>query len=54
MNPPKRSSEYTGIARHGSNDAASLDDLLSMGGFTEDVRVSDIMSTESELLCYRY
>lgn len=54
INPQERLSEYTGIARHGSNDAASLDDVLSMGGLKEDVRVSDIMSTESELLCYRY
>jgi len=28
--------------------------VLPMGGFAHDMRVSDVINTESDLLCYRY
>jgi tyrosinase len=49
-----RLSEYTGKARSDSEDAASLSDVLPMGGLAPDMHASDVMNTESELLCYRY
>jgi len=55
MNPSKRSTEYTGIAETNSTDAATLGDLMPMGSLVPNIRVSEIMNTESEdLLCYRY
>jgi len=33
---------------------ASLEDAVEMGGFADDVRVRDLMSTQSDLLCYSY
>ncbi|KAH8777274.1 hypothetical protein BGZ57DRAFT_927509 [Hyaloscypha finlandica] len=50
----ERLSEYKGKAKSDSEDAASLSDVLPMGGFAHDMRVSDVMNTESDLLCYRY
>ena len=49
-----RSSEYTGKARSDSKDAATLSDVLPMGGLAPDMRASDVMNTESDLLCYIY
>jgi tyrosinase len=49
-----RLSEYTGKARSDSKDAASLSDVLPMGGLAPDIRASDVMNTESDFLCYRY
>jgi tyrosinase len=53
-NPMLRLSEYTGKARSDSKDAASLSDVLPMGGLAPDIRASDVMNTESDFLCYRY
>ncbi|KAE9573107.1 hypothetical protein CGMCC3_g10851 [Colletotrichum fructicola] len=48
----KRMAEYSG--RADSDEDASLNDLLSMGGLEHDVRVSQVMDTQSGGLCYRY
>jgi tyrosinase len=33
---------------------ASLEDIVEMGGFADDILVRDLMSTQSDLLCYSY
>ena len=33
---------------------ASLTDFLSVGSLGQLIRVGDVMSTETNLLCYRY
>ena len=33
---------------------ATLDDIMTMKGLADDIRVRDIMSTQSDLLCYTY
>lgn len=38
----------------GSDQKASVYDLLPMSDFVEPLRVMDIMNTESDFLCYRY
>jgi len=52
--PEKRLTEYIGKARGTSSDKATLDDMLKMYGFAPDVKVSEVMKTDTELLCYRY
>ncbi|KAI0432184.1 hypothetical protein F5Y09DRAFT_329878 [Xylaria sp. FL1042] len=49
--PGVRFKEYSG---KGESRPASLDDTLPMGGLGRDIRVSDIMSTQTGGLCYRY
>ena len=51
---PSRLRKYTGDAYHNATESASLDDVLSVGGLGPDVRVSDIIDSESGHLCYRY
>jgi hypothetical protein len=43
-----------GKARSDLEDAASLSDVLPMGGLAPDMRASDVMNIESDLLCYKY
>lgn len=52
--PQQRLTEYLGRAAQNSTESASLEDVLPMGNLAPDVQVSEIMATESELLCYRY
>ena len=52
--PQQRLTEYLGKAAQNSTESASLEDVLPMGNLAPDVQVSEIMATESELLCYRY
>ena len=47
-NPLLRLGDYAG------KDRASLDDVLPMDGFAPDMQASDVMSTESDVLCYKY
>ena len=54
VNPQRRLKEYIGKAAYNSNDDASLRDTVPMGNLAPDIQVSEIMSTESKLLCYRY
>ena len=53
-----RLSEYAGKPgndhHHPSDKAASLSDVLSMGRLAADMKVSDIINTQSEFLCYKY
>ena len=53
-NPKARLAQYVGKAAHGSGEKASLKDAIPMGDLAQSVLVSDIMDTESKLLCYRY
>jgi len=50
----KRATEYIGKAVTDSSDKASLEDSMPMGGLASDIKLLEIMSTESDLLCYRY
>jgi len=50
----KRTTEYIGKAATDSRDKASLEDSMPMGGLAADIKVLEVMSTESDLLCYRY
>lgn len=47
-------SQYSGVASNGSDQRASLDDVLTFGGLASDVKVSDIIDTRSGILCYSY
>lgn len=49
-----RLSDYVGKARRGSEDRASLSDILPMAGFAPDIHVWEVMNAESNYLCYRY
>ncbi|KAI9711766.1 MAG: hypothetical protein M1820_001911 [Bogoriella megaspora] len=54
-NTSKRKWQYEGLAAHNeTNSSASLEDFLPLGGLAPDVRVSDIIDTQGNLLCYRY
>ena len=54
MDSKSRSTMYRGKRRHNSTEDASLDDVVPMGGLAPDVKVRDIIGTETEFLCYRY
>lgn len=53
-NPQKRLLEYVGKSSHDSLSKATIEDIIPMGGLAPDVKVSEIMGTESGLLCYKY
>ena len=46
--------QYTGKAAYESSEEASLTDVIPMGGLLPNIQVAYIMSTETDLLCYRY
>jgi hypothetical protein len=50
--PKMRLGEYTGASDSGR--PASVDDVLVMHGLSKDVRVSEVMDTQSGELCYLY
>lgn len=55
IEPQKQLTEYLGEAAYVDDSKdATLDDLIILGGLAPDVRVRDIIDTESVLLCYRY
>jgi hypothetical protein len=37
-----------------SDKAASLSDVFSIGRLAADMKVSDIINTQSDFLCYKY
>ena len=51
---PSNQMAYSGPASHGSESAASLNDMLPMSALAKSVKVRELMSTESDMLCYRY
>ena len=46
--------EYNGNRSASSQDEARSGDLLSMGKLAPTIAVSDVLNTESGLLCYHY
>lgn len=53
--PTVRLRDYGGkSAKDPEMKMASLEDVISISPLAPDVSVSDVMSTESDLLCYRY
>ncbi len=51
---PGRVYQYNGPKSSSILSAAELDDVLKMKGLGKDIRVREIMSTESGMLCYGY
>lgn len=45
---------YTGSLKPKSEERASLDDMISLGGLAPDVKVSEIMDIRSGIFCYTY
>jgi len=50
---------FGGIRTEDQNDGvvppqATLDDVMTMRELAEDVKVRDVMTTDTDLLCYRY
>ncbi len=43
-----------GIESDDSGESASLGDIIDLGQLSAQVTVSEVMRTESDLLCYRY
>jgi tyrosinase len=58
-NPSVRNMEYSGPQTQDKFDGttppqATVDDLLPMLGMADDLPVKDLLTTESDLLCYVY
>ncbi|KHO11559.1 BolA protein [Metarhizium robertsii ARSEF 23] len=53
-NPSVRLFEYSGRHMYNSTGPASDGDVLMYGGFTNDLPVREVMSTEGRQLCYTY
>ena len=45
---------YGGKASMLSTEAASLDDMIDIGGLLDGIPVSEVMETTSGLFCYQY
>ena len=45
---------YEGSAGNHAATNASLEDIIPMGGIAPDIKVVDILDTESGILCYKY
>lgn len=50
---------FGGIRTEDQNDGvvppqATLDDVMTMRELAEDIKVRDVMTTDTDLLCYRY
>lgn len=54
MDPERRLREYGGNDFAESGHAASLDDVLDVGGLLPNMTVAGMMRTDSDFLCYRY
>ena len=54
MRPSTRFSEYYGNDFVGSGKAGRLSDVLDIGGILPAITVSEMMRTESDVLCYVY
>lgn len=51
---PEKQSAYDGHKQKHSMKMATLDDVINMKGLDVNIKVADVMSTEGDLLCYRY
>ena len=51
---PRRQNMYTGSFKPRSEEQASLDDIVSIGGLAPDVKVSEIVDVRSDIFCYTY
>ncbi|KAM0323832.1 hypothetical protein ACHAPQ_008542 [Fusarium lateritium] len=59
QNPKTRHTEFAGFKTQDQFDGttpppASLNDILLMEGLAGDLKVKDLMTTKSSLLCYTY
>ena len=55
IQPAERLTDYSGPTNSsGTASQAALEDILQTLGLAEDITVLDIMTTESDLLCYKY
>jgi tyrosinase len=58
QNPDKRNHEFFGALGSENPDesegTATLEDKILMLGLAEDVSVHDVLTTNSEMLCYKY
>jgi tyrosinase len=57
--PEERNFMFGGIRTEDQNDGvvppqATLDDVMTMRELAEDIKVRDVMTTDTDLLCYRY
>jgi hypothetical protein len=57
--PEERNFMFGGIKTQDKNDGvtppqATLDDTMRMMALADDIKVRDVMTTENDLLCYRY
>jgi tyrosinase len=48
------SNQYVGKANRNSTAIATLEDIIPMGGLAADIRVHEVINTQSGLLCYKY
>ena len=56
QDPFHRNEQYSGMAWHGETTAASMDDIISLGGYlAPDVKLYDLMATNyGGIICYNY
>ena len=54
MKPLQRLMSYGGPAYGRNASTSNLEDVMTYGGLGPDIRVADIMETETSSLCYRY
>jgi tyrosinase len=52
--PEARLTSYSGHNQRHSMEMAKLSDKIKMQGWAPEIEVQEVMSTEGELLCYRY
>ncbi|KAF1953408.1 Di-copper centre-containing protein [Byssothecium circinans] len=51
---PQKRWEYSGLAKHGLRESASVEDLLLVERIAGDVKVEEVLDTHGALFCYRY
>jgi tyrosinase len=51
---PEQSLDYTSVASHGSEEQASVKDVLLLGGLAPNITVLEVLNTVGGLLCLQY
>ena len=51
---PRRLTEYNGRTNKLSSAAASMTDIIDLGGLADSLAVENVMNTVGDSLCYRY